>query len=112
MSKIAFLSPTPQARATVLVLLDTRLDRRQTAREVSQARNESADDYPGVIAQLNARCRVIESFCGIQWIVQRKHGAAGWRGVSFFRTKEALLRCAGYHPALAALPDRFPEAAE
>jgi hypothetical protein len=45
--------------------------------------------------------------------VNRAQGIA-WRGVSFCQTKEALLRCArewvpGRHPALEALPDRFPE---
>src|SRR5262245_26059734 len=78
------------------------------------ARNEGADDYPAVVAQIDSQTRVIEGACHIQWIVQRKQGAA-WRGVSFCRAKEALLRCVeawapGAHPALLALPDWFPEA--
>jgi hypothetical protein len=76
---------------------------------------ESYDEYYRAIAQLDQNTRVIECKDGIQWIVQRRAGDA-WRGVSFCRTKEALLRCVrewvpGEHPVLAVLPDRFPEAA-
>jgi hypothetical protein len=53
----------------------------------------------------------------LQWIVQRRRSVCpnSWRGVSFCRTREALLRCAGRgDPAavarLRALPERFPEA--
>jgi hypothetical protein len=35
------------------------------------ARNEGADDYPGIIAILDAETRVIRGACGIQWVVQR-----------------------------------------
>ena len=74
---------------------------------------ESAEDYPHIVAVLGANRRVIACAAGIQWIVQRRSGslATPWAGRSFCRTKEALLRCAGgSHPALDALPDRFPEA--
>jgi len=87
--------------------------RAQPKRRVS----ETADEYPAVVAVLDAKTRVIECAAGIQWIVQvrRREGRWPWESVSFCRTKEALLRCAsphGQHPALLALPDRFPEAAE
>jgi hypothetical protein len=57
---------------------------------------------------LDAKTRVIECRDGIQWIIQHHRngrGCNGWRGVSFCRTKEALLRLAGNHPDLLALPD-------
>jgi hypothetical protein len=82
---------------------------------------ESADDYHRVVAVLNARWRVIECRDGIQWILQRRNApekARGddWRGRSYFRTREALIRCtcasAGeIDPAaatvLASLPERI-----
>jgi hypothetical protein len=79
---------------------------------------ESYDEYNRILARLDAKTRVIACRDGIQWIVQRASvspdGSTKWTGVSFCRTKEALLRCArewapGRHPALEALPDRFPE---
>jgi hypothetical protein len=106
------LQGRPQARAAVLVLLVPANSGRATARDVVPARNEGADDYRSVVAQIDARTRVIEGACGIQWVVQRSVSRARgreWRGVSFCRTKETLLRCAGHHPALVALPDRYPE---
>ncbi len=70
---------------------------------------ESAETYPHVVAVLDATTRVIECAAD-QWIVQirRRSGRSPWEGVSFCRTKEALLRVTGStHPALALLPDRF-----
>jgi hypothetical protein len=60
-----------------------------------------------VVVVLNAKTRVIECADGIQWIVQRRTGSLKypWAGRSFCRTKEALLRIAGRHPALEALPE-------
>jgi hypothetical protein len=68
---------------------------------------EYAEDYPYVVAVLDAKTRVIECADGIQWIVQRRTGSLKypWAGRSFCRTKEALLRIAGRHPALEALPE-------
>jgi hypothetical protein len=93
-------------------MLDRIAPRRHT--EAAHARNESADDYPAVVALIDAKTRVISCRANIQWIVQRKNGK-GWRGVSFCQTKQALLRCVREwapgdpHPALLALPDWFPE---
>jgi hypothetical protein len=72
---------------------------------------ESAEEYPAVVVVLDANRRVIECAAGIQWIVQvrRRKGRSPWEGVSFCRTKEALVRLVGSHPTLLALPDRFPE---
>ncbi|MBR0696707.1 hypothetical protein [Bradyrhizobium lablabi] len=76
---------------------------------------ESYDEYSRVVAHLDDATRVIECRDRIQWIVQRRSGHR-WNGVSFCRTKEALLWCsgvrAGGNASLDALPDRFPEAAE
>jgi hypothetical protein len=59
---------------------------------------ETYDEYARVVVRLDARTRVIECRDGVQWIVQRIHGTRNggceWEGVSFCRTKEALLRCA------------------
>jgi hypothetical protein len=76
---------------------------------------ECRDDYPAVV-YLSDTGRVIECRDGIQWIVQRRRSVCpnSWRGVSYCRTKQALLRCAGTPGGFAmerlhALPDRFPE---
>jgi hypothetical protein len=68
---------------------------------------EGSDDYPHVVAVLGEKTRVIVCNEGIQWIVQHKKGQQ-WRGRSFCRTREALLRCSGHpnHPALLALSER------
>jgi hypothetical protein len=73
---------------------------------------ETSDDYPHVVATLDPKTRVIECVAGIQWIIQRRlrETKYPWEGVSFCRTREALVRLAGPHPTLTALPDRFPEA--
>jgi hypothetical protein len=42
--------------------------------------------------------------------MRRRKGRHPWESVSFFRTKEILLHAGRNHPALLALPDRFPEA--
>jgi hypothetical protein len=47
---------------------------------------------------LNARWRVIECHDGIQWILQARNRAETvardvWRGRSYCRTREALVRC-------------------
>ena len=75
---------------------------------------ETTDGYPAVVAVLDDKTRVIECRAGIQWILQRRTngGRFPWASVSFCRTKEALVRLAGPHPTLLALPDRFPERRE
>jgi hypothetical protein len=86
--------------------------RARAARRPGPSRLETADNYPFVVAFLDLNTRVIECAQGIQWIVQRRRGCQ-WHSVSFCRTKEGLLRCAGQqHPALTVLPARFPERAE
>jgi|SRR6516164_10900534 len=79
-------------------------------------RAECRDTYPALV-YLTDRVRVIECRDRLQWIVQRRRSVCpdSWRGVSFCRTREALLRCAGRgEPAamarLRALPERFPAA--
>jgi hypothetical protein len=76
--------------------------------------SESGDDYPLVVAMLDANTRVIECANGIQWIIQRRCNAKRWpwRSLYFCRTKEGLLLYARpITSELLALPDRFPEAA-
>jgi hypothetical protein len=72
---------------------------------------ESSDTYPHVVAVLDAKHRVIECAARIQWIIQVRNRETRhpWAGVSFCRTREALLRLAGPHPALLALPERYQE---
>lgn len=55
---------------------------------------ESYNEYDSVVAQLNDRTRVIACKDNEQWIVQRRSGSR-WNGVSFCRSKAALLRCCG-----------------
>jgi hypothetical protein len=73
---------------------------------------ETDDAYPAV-AKLSDRVRVIECPDGIQWILQRRRGAR-WNGVSFCRTRSALIREAakvlGYVPlGLMALPEHYDD---
>jgi hypothetical protein len=82
---------------------------------------ESDDSYPSALAVLNSSWRVIICRHRTQWILQYRNRAETvarhvWRGRSFCRTKEALIRCCDEHagqidPAarmtLAALPQRI-----
>lgn len=65
---------------------------------------ESDDNYRGVIARLNDRCRVIVCKDGMQWILQTgkkdRHGTA-WRAAGYFRRRDALNRA--YAPFAAEL---------
>jgi hypothetical protein len=84
---------------------------------------ETDDDYCAVVARLNDRWWVIACSAGIQWILQRAvrpetYPTSRWRGRSFCRTREALIRLCHTHAGeidpiaetvLDALPDRFPE---
>jgi hypothetical protein len=59
---------------------------------------EADDHYYRVVARLNPRWRVIECSDGVQWILQRlgspeRARRNDWRGRSYCRTKEALIRC-------------------
>jgi hypothetical protein len=81
-------------------------------------RSEESDNYP-LVARLSDGWRVIVCKVGIQWILQRRRSpkkapADDWRGRSYCRTSEALIRCCREHageiePAawaiLAALPE-------
>jgi hypothetical protein len=82
---------------------------------------ESDDSHPHIVAVLNRGWRVIECRDGIQWILQRRNRAEtiarhAWRGRSYCRTREALIRCCDEHagqidraarPRLVALPERI-----
>ena len=77
---------------------------------------EEADDYPRIVARLNSHWRVIDSRCGLQWILQRQRrraadGSPRWEGSAFCRTRDGLLsnireRC-GDEAGLRAI-DRLP----
>jgi hypothetical protein len=83
---------------------------------------ESSDDYP-VIVKLNDRWRVIACRHGVQWVLQYRNRAQTvardvWRGRSYCRTKEALVRACDTHAGaidpgarniLEGLPAWFPE---
>lgn len=62
------------------------------------ALNESHDDYPRVVANLNERWRVVECRDRGQWVLQWRSGGPEtcrsdtWRGRGYFRTSEALKR--------------------
>ena len=80
---------------------------------------ETSDHYARVVVGLCPRHRVIVCKDDIQWILQqRKKGGAErpWRGVGYFRTRDALIRlCAslcsrvdpGTMATLAARPEFF-----
>ena len=87
------------------------------------ADHETSDAYSGVIADLCDCHRVVICKDALQWILQRrKKGGAErpWRGVGYFRTRNALIRacaslCGRIDPAalaiLMALPDHIGGAA-
>jgi hypothetical protein len=107
-------SPAARAIEARKALQDRRLSRREavTAKKPDLRHPESHDAYERVVTVIDDKSRVIECPAGIQWIVQKaiiRGGRRTWDGVSFCQTKEALLRCAGDHPALHALPDWFPQ---
>lgn len=63
---------------------------------------EAGDDYDRVVAVLNDNWRVIECRDRIQWILQcrgspNRSRQDDWRGRSYCRTSEALLRCVRRH---------------
>ena len=81
---------------------------------------ESADNYSNVIVIFNPRWRLSLCRDGIQWILQQKEISHGmpWRGVKYFRSKEALLRVCGslnllsdasIRDVLAGLPETFSQ---
>ena len=91
-----------------------------SAPTAGECMSERSDDYARIVCVLNDRWRVIVCKGDWQWILQKSkaeggHGRA-WRGVSYFREREGLLKaCArldgGCDPdaleTLAALPKNF-----
>ena len=83
------------------------------------SRRECDDDYYRIVARLNPGWRVIECQDGVQWILQRlgspkRSRRNDWRGQSYSRTREALIRCTRHHagdidPAAAAVLAALPE---
>ena len=85
----------------------------------TNALQETSDAYARVEAKPAPGWRVVTCKDQIQWILQRrKKGGAErpWRGVGYFRTKDALIKacaslCGRVDPAamaaLAALPQNF-----
>jgi hypothetical protein len=84
---------------------------------------ESAGDYSKAVATLNDSWRVISCRDGIQWILQYRNRSQtvardAWRGRSYCRTREALIRVCDIHAGLirydarvvlAGLSECFPE---
>jgi len=73
---------------------------------------ESDGSYARVVAVLNGDCRVIECRHGLQWVLQHRNRAETvarhvWRGRSYCRTKEALLRCCDEHAGQIDLAARM-----
>lgn len=58
---------------------------------------EKSDDYSKVVIRINDDWRVIECKDNIQWILQSRKGSykgkPAWRGKSYCRSKEGLIRC-------------------
>jgi hypothetical protein len=58
----------------------------------------TADDYDGIVAQIDSDWRIIECRDRLQWILQRRGSPKkprrdDWRGRSYCRTSDALIRC-------------------
>jgi hypothetical protein len=87
------------------------------------SRLETADDYAGLVVQLNPDWRVVECRDRMQWILHRRGSPKkarrnDWRGHSYCRTAEALRRCARVYTGvidptaaaiLASLPERISD---
>jgi hypothetical protein len=63
---------------------------------------ESDDGYRAVVAHLNERWRVIVCRDGMQWVLQYRASTktarrVEWKGRSYCRTRECLLRDVRYH---------------
>lgn len=69
--------------------------------------HETADDYPCVVARLNADWRVITCKHGIQWIVQKRDKHSRWAGVTYHQTRDVLMRDARV-AGLGTRGDRSP----
>lgn len=83
----------------------------------AQTHHETSDSYVRLIAQLNAKWRVVTCRDAIQWILQKRDaqrsGQPRWTGVRYFLTRDALVQasrtlCGRIDPnamaILAALP--------
>ena len=74
---------------------------------------ENSPQYPFVVIQLSEKCRVIECAADMQWSCKNLTREQEPRIGTVFRSagrKQPLLRCAGErHPALLALPVRYPD---
>jgi hypothetical protein len=87
---------------------------------------ETADLYPHIVVMLNSNWRVIRCADGLQWILQRRGSPEkprrdDWRGRSYCRTRDVLIRCAREYSgpidpaasaALEALPARIQAVAD
>jgi hypothetical protein len=58
-------------------------------RETPVAPPRTENPEPGVICILNDAHRVVDD--PLQWVLQRCDGKGNWRGMMFFRTRDALL---------------------
>ena len=58
---------------------------------------ESGDHYHSNLMKFDERWRLIVCAQNHQWILQRREGLHGgaWRGIKYFRTKNALLKVCG-----------------
>jgi hypothetical protein len=86
----------------------------QTAVCGRSRRFECDDDYPRVVAMLDAGTRVIECGDGVQWAIQKcgKNARRSRQSIYYFRSKAGLLFYAhSTAPELLALPDYFAERA-
>ena len=91
-----------------------------TAQVSGRLRGEENDNYPHIVAALNANWRVIAVKIQFNGSLQRRRGGADhWRGYWHCRTREALMRGVHQHAGdiaghslvrLLRLPERFQEA--
>lgn len=74
---------------------------------------ESTDCYDDVIVQVSHHCCVITCRDACQWIIQKKEAphAGRWRGISYYRYRDNLLRACGSLNVLSAtLQDQLLDA--
>lgn len=106
----------PEAIPVVLRSADTRSAAPWCFKTAPPSQSEAEDNYSLVVARLNDRWRVIESKCGLQWILQRRDAGLGaqWRGSAYCRTRDGLLanireRCGDLTEAGLRTVEQLPE---
>ena len=56
-----------------------------------EARGESSEGNPRILARLNDRLRVIHGQCGLQWLLQYRKAPTKWETFAYCATRPGLI---------------------